>query len=165
MHHMPPPFVGIAARRFICLPMSTPSMDVFALAEKRLAWIDRRQDVLAQNIANANTPGYAARDIRSFGDVLAAQTRTEQARQQQTASSGTSQSIFDAVGSMATALPQTSDPDAASDRASPGRSPDGNAVVLDDQLMKVAETDNAHQLAMNLYRKYAGLFKTALGRS
>ena len=30
---------------------------------------------------------------------------------------------------------------------------------------QVAETDTAHQLAMNLYKKYASLFKTALGRA
>ena len=42
---------------------------------------------------------------------------------------------------------------------------DGNAVALDEQLQKVAETDTAHQLALNLYRKYATMFRTALGRT
>ena len=32
-----------------------------ALAERRLAWLDARQRVLAQNIANADTPGYRRR--------------------------------------------------------------------------------------------------------
>ena len=123
--------------------MSTAPIDVFALAEKRLAWIDQRQDVLAQNIANANTPGYAARDIAKFSDVLAAE-----ARRTETGGSGTA-----AFGLQA-----------PKDRTVAARSLDGNAVALDEQLMKVAETDTAHQLAMNLYKKYTGLFKTALGR-
>jgi flagellar basal-body rod protein FlgB len=38
--------------------MGTTHIDLFNLAEQRLAWADRRQAVLAQNVANANTPGY-----------------------------------------------------------------------------------------------------------
>jgi flagellar basal-body rod protein FlgB len=45
------------------------------------------------------------------------------------------------------------------------RSPNGNAVSLDQQAMKVAETDQAHALAVGLHRKYLALFRAALGRS
>ncbi len=40
--------------------------DFFALAARRLDYIDQRQRVLAQNIANANTPNYQARDLSPF---------------------------------------------------------------------------------------------------
>ena len=116
--------------------------DVFALAEKRLEWTGQRQSVLAQNIANANTPGYAARDVRSFNEVLAAQAQ---------ASKGGG---FSGVSSRPVA-----------DRTTTDRSINGNAVVLDEQLEKVAETDNANQLAMNLYKKYQSMFRTAIGRN
>ena len=116
--------------------------DVFALAEKRLEWTGQRQSILAQNIANANTPGYVARDVKSFGDVLAEQARPSAAG----GSSGvSSRSVVD----LTTA----------------SRSIDGNAVVLDVQLEKVAETDTANQLAMNLYKKYQSMFRTAIGRN
>ncbi len=110
--------------------MNTVPTDIFSLAEKRLDWIGQRQSVLAQNIANANTPGYVARDVTPFSEILAGTT-------QQTG------------GVAVTAA----------------RSLDGNAVVLDEQLEKVAETDTAHQLAANLYKKYVSLFKTAIGRN
>ena len=116
--------------------------DVFALAEKRLEWTGQRQSVLAQNIANANTPGYAARDVRSFNEVFAAQAQ---------ASKGGG---FPGVSSRPVA-----------DRTTTSRSINGNAVVLDEQLEKVAETDNANQLAMNLYKKYQSMFRTAIGRN
>lgn len=116
------------------------------MAERRLGWIDQRQAVLAQNIANANTPGYQARDVKPFADTLAAATRR----------------AAGATQVSATAAP----PDrGVPDRSTSASSLDGNAVTLDDQLEKVAETDTAHQLAMNLYRKYEGLFRTAIGRS
>jgi flagellar basal-body rod protein FlgB len=117
--------------------MNPISTDVFGLAEKRLAWIGQRQAVLAQNIANANTPGYAARDVKPFSEVLAGQA-------QQTGST---------------------DNPAGVDRTASGRSINGNAVALDEQLEKIAETDTAHQLATNLYKKYVSLFRTAIGRN
>ncbi len=39
---------------------------VFDLAEQRLAWLEQRQRTLAQNVANANTPGYQPRDLTPF---------------------------------------------------------------------------------------------------
>ena len=51
--------------------MDPGKLALFRLAEQRLAWLDRRQEVLAQNIANADTPGYAARDLPAFAKVLA----------------------------------------------------------------------------------------------
>lgn len=43
---------------------------LFSLASKRNEWLTNRQTVVAENIANANTPGYEAKDITSFADVL-----------------------------------------------------------------------------------------------
>ena len=50
------------------------------------------------------------------------------------------------------------------DRLPNERSPNGNAVSLDEQAMKVAETDQAHALTVGLHRKYLGLFRATLGR-
>ena len=44
---------------------------LFALAEQRLAWADQRQAVLAQNVANAATPGFQPSDLPSFASTLA----------------------------------------------------------------------------------------------
>ncbi|MBT7747468.1 MAG: flagellar basal-body rod protein FlgB, partial [Alphaproteobacteria bacterium] len=43
-------------------------------------------------------------------------------------------------------------------------SPDGNSVVLEQQLMKVTETKMDYELMTNLYRKHMGMLRTALGR-
>ncbi|QNT68118.1 flagellar basal body rod protein FlgB [Defluviicoccus vanus] len=39
---------------------------LFAQMQARLDWLDRRQGVLAQNIANADTPGYRPQDLKAF---------------------------------------------------------------------------------------------------
>ncbi|MDO9709346.1 flagellar basal body rod protein FlgB [Paracraurococcus lichenis] len=120
-----------------------------ALAERRLAWLDARQRVLAQNIANADTPGYRPRDLPDFARLVAKQ------------------------GAMAVALIRTDaqhiaparDPRARIDRTATEASPNGNAVSLDREALKVADTDTAHALAIGLHRRWLGLFRTALGRT
>ena len=48
---------------------AAPKTDLLALTERRMAWLENRQRVLAGNIANADTPGYLPRDVRSFASV------------------------------------------------------------------------------------------------
>ncbi len=130
----------------------TRSATPIALAERRLAWLEARQRVLAQNIAHADTPGYQPRDLRGFAQTLlsaappALPARTDPRH------------LGPAGGG---------DPRAVADRrtALAERSRDGNAVSLDQQALKVADTDTAHSLATGLHRRYLGLFRTAFGRS
>ena len=122
-----------------------------ALAERRMAWLEARQRVLAQNIAHADTPGYQAQDLRPFERMLA----------------GGAGSGLGMVRTSALHLGAASgaDPRAVRDRAAAERSRNGNSVSLDQQAMKVADTDTAHALATGLHRRYLGLFRTALGRN
>ena len=43
---------------------------LFDLASRHANWASVRQSVLTSNVANANTPGYKAKDIESFDDVM-----------------------------------------------------------------------------------------------
>lgn len=120
--------------------------DLFALVEHRLGWIERRQAVLAQNVANANTPGYIARDIEPFAASM----------------SKVNAGLYQTNVSHLASTLLTSKPDW---RTHPSeRSPDGNAVSLNEELTKIADTESAQALVTNLYRKYIGLFRTAIGK-
>src|SRR5487761_1715476 len=44
-------------------PMDLSQVPLFAALSKRMAWLTERQTVLAQNVANADTPGYVAQDL------------------------------------------------------------------------------------------------------
>ena len=126
--------------------MNDTGMGLFDLAEKRLAWIDRRQALLAQNIANANTPGYNSKDLSPFAQSLA--------RAAPELAVTNPMHIASAPGAGASARPERPTE----------RAPDGNAVSVEEQLTKVADTENAHALVTNLYKKYVGLFQTVLGK-
>jgi flagellar basal-body rod protein FlgB len=129
--------------------MDPTRIGLFDLAEKRLAWTAQRQNVLAANIANANTPAYRARDVQSFASVLADQGSIEPVKTQPAHMSG---SVPSGLASL------TADP-------SPARGLDGNTVSLDQQLTKVADTETTQALVTTIWKKYVGMFSMALGRS
>lgn len=128
-------------------------MDVTAnspvsLAERRLAWLDARQRLLAQNVANSDTPGFRPSDAVPFQSLL------------QRHRAGAAMVATDARH----LAPGSASAIAVQDRRVAERTPNGNAVSLDQQAIRIAETDQAHALAMGLHRKYIGLFRMALGR-
>jgi flagellar basal-body rod protein FlgB len=129
--------------------MDSSQIGLFDLAEKRLMWTAQRQSVLAANIANANTPTFQARDIQSFDSVLSDSGSIEPARTQPAHMAGT---VPTGLASL------TTDPPKA-------RALDGNTVSLDQQLTKVADTETTQALVTTIWKKYAGMFSTALGRS
>jgi len=131
-------------------PSASPDMlggasDPIGLAELRLRWLERRQTVLAQNVANADTPGYVARDVSPFGAALASSQLMAVTDPRHARGTG-------AVGEAR----------ALRDRRSQDVAPNGNAVSLDDQAMRIAETDQAHALAMTLHRRWISLIRSTL---
>lgn len=128
--------------------MDLTRTSVFDLAEQRLSWLEARQQTLARNIANANTPGYQPRDLPSFASALARGGAASPARTRPNHLAGTRGGPLQPA---TVARP-------------PERGPDGNAVAIDDELMKVADTETNQELVTNLYTKYMGFFRTALGK-
>lgn len=127
--------------------MNPDQIALFSLADRRLAWADRRQQVLTQNIANADTPGFRGRDVVPFAAQLAGRVLAPAP-----------------VALPPGALAGTS-PSRADTRALPtATTPDGNGIQLDAQLMRVADTETTQALVTGLYGKYLGMFRTALGR-
>ncbi len=115
---------------------------LLTLADARMLYSERRTAVLAQDIANADTPGYVARDLPSFASIL-------QTMPLAPASAGSS---FAAANAVARA------------RRVPGATtPDGNAVNVEQTLARLATTDSAQRLASELYSKYLGFYRTAIG--
>jgi flagellar basal-body rod protein FlgB len=117
-----------------------------ALAERRLAWLDARQRVLAENIAHADTPGYRPKDLTDFAALLRGRGAVDLAR--------TQPAHFASPGGT---------PKSLKDRFATETSPNGNGVSLDREAMKIAETDTAHALATRLHKSWLGMFGSVLG--
>jgi flagellar basal-body rod protein FlgB len=133
--------------------MDITEIPLFRLADQRLGWLDRRQQVLAQNIANADTPGYQPADLAPFASSIAAAGDT--------AAAPGELALTDPAH-----LPGTLDRGMRGAGAQPTlRAPDGNAVSLQDQLTKVADVETNQAMVSELYRKYLGMFREALGKA
>jgi len=116
-----------------------------------MQWHQQRQRLLAENISNADTPNYRARDlVRPTAQALVtgAQPGLTIAR--------TSAAHIGPPGGALTFV-------AEQEKGSETR-PAGNAVSLDDEMMKVAQNQMDYQAATSLYTRSLGLLKTAIGK-
>lgn len=122
------------------------SLSLIQLATMRLGYLGETQRLLAQNVANLDTPGYSPKTTAPFKAILDGtgalpliQTSAEDIPAPAEASNSVQAQVVDA------------------------EAPDGNAVSLDQQLAAISSADLSQQFAVNVYQTYMGMFKTALG--
>lgn len=134
--------------------MDFNKLTLFGMVKDRMQWLSKRQEVLAQNVANADTPDYKPLDLKAidFADVM------RQRNRHAGVSPGT------AVNTSVAVRGGRSTFDIVENRAPYETSPDGNAVVLEEQMAKIGETQMQHQLTNELYRKHLGMIKIAIGK-
>ncbi len=140
--------------------MADPTqMTVFSLMKARLQMLGERQKVVAQNVANVSTPGYVPSDINQEAFSATMQRMAGQGR----AADGPARTAMVATqaGHMAPA------PSAGSATMATTKTPDsettldGNAVVVEEQMMKIAETRMDFETMVGLYQKSLGLLRMA----
>lgn len=134
--------------------MDFSSLPLFNLMKAKLQYSSERQAILAQNIANADTPNYRAKDIKepNFKRMLG-----EQSGQQMTMSMTHPGHVSPTGGGTRYRVEE---------RASTyEQSPVGNNVVTQEEMMRVAQNQVEYQKVLQMYRKTVSMFKTALGGS
>lgn len=135
-----------------------PIFDGMGRAMKGMA---EHQRVIAENIANGETPGYKARTVEApdFSALVEGQLGAggapHVARPQVTLSSG-----MTALGAKA---PQGGGRVVLDSETSETK-PDGNNVTLEDQLLALGQVQQDYAAMTNLYRKQMALMKTAVGK-
>ncbi len=122
-----------------------------------MAWHQTRQTVIAENIANANTPSYQAKEL-SQPDFKAILERQRTNKLPAGALSRTSQMH---IGGQNKTDATTGAPDVDKDWET---TPSGNSVVLEEQMMKLAENQLDYQTITALYSKSIKLMKMAVGK-
>ena len=130
--------------------MSFGDLPILNILQQKMKWLNNRQDILSRNIANSSTPGFKPLDLnaKDFAAAVA-----DASRSGMTTTNGKHLSGRSSVGGSFRAV-------AAPDSQA---SPDGNAVVVEEQMMKVSETQMAYAEASGLYKKMFAMWRTALG--
>lgn len=133
--------------------MAFDDLTIFSAVKKRLTWLTQRQEILSQNIANSDTPKYAARDLKAyrFKELI----RQEGMQLNMMASE---------PGHLPGQRKRLRDYQEVDTRRPFETSPSGNSVVLEEQMAKINESQISHKLTTNIYKKHLLMFKIALGK-
>ena len=138
--------------------MTTQNLGLFKGMNSKMHFLNHRQRLISQNIANADTPGYRPQDLKKvrFEDVL--DKSYEANPNMKRVSIDTTN-----TGHMAA-------PDSAARPQRPGEqrrtyevAPSGNAVIMEEQLFNATNNMMDYNLMTSLYQKHIGMIKTSIG--
>lgn len=124
---------------------------ILQMAQDLAAHATSRQSVIAQNIANADTPDYKARNTNSFADSYRESASLR-------VSSRPARSGHIALGSSGSAV------DISEATTFGVESPNGNTVSLEDQMVRAADVKYQHDLALGIYAKSLNILRAGMGR-
>src|SRR3990167_3314698 len=119
--------------------MDLKNITLFGVVKKQLAWLSQRQEVLAQNIANSDTPKFRPSDLKKFNFNELVRQENMQINM---ASSGPNH--------LAGQRKRLRDFASAVEKRPFETAPDGNAVVLEEQMGKINETTISHRLTTEI---------------
>ncbi len=133
--------------------MTTQNIGLFKALNAKMHYLDTRQKVLAQNVANADTPGYVPKDLTKvdFGRVLQKVSKDNNVQ-------------VDTTNPMH--MPPSDHIDDPKNRAAKlvyEVAPVGNEVSLEEQMVKSSQNTMDYSLMTTLYQKNVNMIKTALG--
>ncbi|MGB5950123.1 MAG: flagellar basal body protein [Parvibaculum sp.] len=140
--------------------MSIGDLPIFTMMKQRLHWLTERQQVLSQNVANANTPGYAAKDLKELDFGAMVDASGPKLAPVATSSMHIGSPVAGAAASFNLGQARGGERAKAPDFET---TPDGNSVVLEDQMIKVAQTQMDYETVTSLYSKSLGLIRLAIG--
>jgi flagellar basal-body rod protein FlgB len=119
------------------------SLDILRLSQAFAAHASLRQQAIAQNVANADTPGFKAREAIGFAEFLA-----------------TSRAPLPGM----LHAPPRRPADLIRPEAEPVTNPNGNSVSLEREMMRAADARQQHELALGIYSTVRDIVRTTISR-
>jgi len=126
------------------------NLTVFETAYAMAVHASQRQAVIAQNVANADTPGFVGRDLVPFQEVYA--------------SDGANRSFQRATreGHLLGGSPENLEGIMREDRTL--ASPDGNTVSLETEMLRATDANRQYDRSLAIYRSALNILRSSLGR-
>lgn len=122
-------------------------LEIVRMAQAMAAHAGARQAEISRNIANADTPGYRAQDLKPFGSVY---------------ESGPDGMRATRAGHLGQA---SQDGFETAERVVSGTAtPNGNSVSLEAEMVKAVEVRQQHEMALAIYRNTSSILRSSLGR-
>ena len=124
-------------------------LEIMRMAQGMAMHAATRQSLVAENIANADTPGFRARDVAAFSDIYQAphggaeMRSTRSAHFQSNPAMPDTHHIFDAPGA---------------------ETPNGNTVSLETEMVRATEVRHQHDMALAIYKSSLDVLRASIGR-
>ncbi|MDP9103898.1 MAG: flagellar basal body rod protein FlgB [Pseudomonadota bacterium] len=138
--------------------MDLDQIPLFAMLKGKLSYTSQRQQLIAGNVANADVPGYAPRDLKPFSVTQAMQGAGGPAASMGVAPvpfTRTSAAHLD-IASASTAVGQATNAPDSEVRL------DGNRVVLEEQMVKMSDARMDYDAAIGFYQQSLNMLRTAI---
>ncbi|MFT5005586.1 MAG: flagellar basal-body rod protein FlgB [Paracoccaceae bacterium] len=125
------------------------NLNVFRMAEAMAVHAGQRQAVIAQNVANADTPGYQAQDLTPFADSYQNQNsggfmRATRANHLNAGSSGGNEM--------------------AGVKMNLATDPNDNSVSIEQEMLKAVDVKRQHDRAIAIYKSSLSILRASIGR-
>ena len=133
--------------------MNLSEIPLFSMLRGRLGYLNDRQKLIAENVANADSPGYRPHDLKPF---------SFEAQVKAAASSAGVQAVTQ-PGHMQAPNARRSLSGAKTIKAQDSEvTMDGNGVVLEEEMMKMTDARMNYDAAIGFYQKSLGMLRTAI---
>ena len=133
--------------------MDLSDIPLFSMLRGRLGYLNERQKIISENVANADTPNYRPHDLKPF---------SFEAQVKAAASSAGVQAITQ-PGHMQAPNARRSLSGSKPIRAADSETTmDGNGVVLEEEMMKMTDARMNYDAAIGFYQKSLGMLRTAI---
>jgi len=124
------------------------NLDIFRMAQAMSQHAATRQALSARNMANADTPGYAAQDLPRFADIYDNDPAAFGLRATRDAHLNSSAQTYQSL---------------VGERVAE-RNPNGNSVSLETEMLEAVNAKRQHDRAVTIYKTSLGVLRTAIGR-
>ena len=133
--------------------MDINAIPLFSMLKSRLGYINAREQVISQNVANADTSGYAPKDLQAFN--------VSQALEGDGPQTGVVRPAMTEPGHLAPQTLQSQVRWKVVDSGGTQGSLSGNKVTLEDEMTKMTESRMDYEAAVGFYQKAMGLLQMA----
>lgn len=129
------------------IKMDLNNLSVLSLARQNMRYLTEKERVIATNLANANTPGYLARDVEkpTFSNEISNTLALKTTNSMHMGGIGSAR-FTNKVYTPTPTTPLTMD---------------GNGVIVEDQLNQASKASGEYNRMITIYNKYRGMIRTA----
>jgi len=135
--------------------MTFDDIPLFSMLKSRLGYLNQRQQLIAQNVANSDTPGYAPQDLSPFQVSLAAAGGGGASGGMSLAPVTTNPGHMGAITTHAAAWKPSATADSEVKL-------DGNKVVLEEEMMKMNDARMNYAATISFYEKSMNMLQLAI---